>query len=81
VSEVQELLGAPPIGGGSAQPGGGGRENQRSQISLPSRLKCTKMMSNGRFSALIYLKIAGNYVFYLKVLNKIYSTPKTFFEE
>jgi hypothetical protein len=56
--------------GGSAQPGGGGRGSQR---SLPSCLKCTKMMSNGWFSAFIYLKIATNYVIYFKVLNKIYS--------
>ncbi len=39
---AQELLGAPTIGGGSAQPWGGGGGNQRSQISLPIHLECMK---------------------------------------
>ncbi len=39
---AQELLGAPTIGGGSAWPGDGGGGSQRRQISLPSRLECTK---------------------------------------
>jgi hypothetical protein len=42
VRVAQELLGALTIGGGSAWPGGGGGGSQKSQISLPSRSKCTK---------------------------------------
>jgi hypothetical protein len=41
---AQELLGAPTIGKGCAQPGGGGGGSQRSQINLPSPLECTKTM-------------------------------------
>jgi hypothetical protein len=63
---AQELFGAPTIGGGSARPGGGGGGSQRSHISLPSRPECM-------FTSLINLKIAKNTIFYLKVLNKIYS--------
>jgi hypothetical protein len=37
-----KLLGAPTIVGGSARSRGGGGEGHRSQISLPSRPKCTK---------------------------------------
>jgi hypothetical protein len=37
-----ELLGAPTIGRGKARSRGGGGEGHRSQISLPSRLKCMK---------------------------------------
>ncbi len=37
-----ELLGVPTIGGGSAQPEGGGGGSQRSQISLPSHPECMK---------------------------------------
>ncbi len=39
---IQELFGAPTIGRGSAQPGGGGGGSQRSQIRLQSRPKYTK---------------------------------------
>jgi hypothetical protein len=56
---AQELLGAPTIGKGSARPEGGGGGSQRSQISLPSRLECTKT--------------APKCHFYFTVLNKIYS--------
>jgi hypothetical protein len=38
-----ELLGAPTIGGGSAQSGSGGGEGHRSQIRLPSHPKYMKM--------------------------------------
>ncbi len=42
VRAAPELLGAPTVGGGSAQPGGGGGEDHRSQICLPSLPECTK---------------------------------------
>jgi hypothetical protein len=67
------------IGGGSARPGGGGRGRQRSQINLPSCLVCTKMAPKQPVSLIIDLKITKNVIFYLKVLNKIYS--RNVFEE
>jgi hypothetical protein len=70
---AQELLGAPTIGRASAQSGDGGGGSQRSQISLPSRPKYKRWRQNGKFPALFALKTAENAVFYLKVLNKIYS--------
>jgi hypothetical protein len=77
---AHELLGVPTIGGGSARPEGGGGGSQRSQISLPNCPECTqKWRQNSWFPAIIDLKIAENVVFYLKVLNKIYS--QDFFEE
>jgi hypothetical protein len=44
-----ELLGAPTIGGGSARSRGGGGGGHRSQISLPSCSKYTKMAKTGDF--------------------------------
>ncbi len=41
---AQELLGAPTIGRGSAQPGGGGGGSQRSELTLSSHTECTTMM-------------------------------------
>ncbi len=78
---AQEQLGALTIGGGSARLSGGGGG---SQISLPSRPKCTNRNENGANSAgipaLIDLKIAENAVFFiLKYLTKY--LPETFFEE
>jgi hypothetical protein len=66
VRAAQELLGAPAIGGGSAQPESGGGGSQKSQISLPSRLECTKTAQNRQFKALIDLKTAENAFFLLK---------------
>jgi hypothetical protein len=67
---AQELLRVLTIGGGSACPGDGGGGRQRSQISLPSCLKCTKTAPNLWFPAHIDLKIAKKRYFLLK---KIYS--------
>jgi hypothetical protein len=74
-----ELLGAPIIGGGSARPGGSGGGSQRSQISLPSHLECTKTVRNDWFPSLIDFKNAKYIIFNFKVLHKIYS--QDFFEE
>ncbi len=52
VRAALELLGAPTMGGGSARPEDGGGESNRSQISLPSRLKYMKTEKKGRFHAL-----------------------------
>jgi hypothetical protein len=60
---AQELLGAPTIGGGSAHPGGGGGGRLRSQINLPSRLVCTKMLPKRPVSLIIDLKITKNAIF------------------
>jgi hypothetical protein len=56
VRAPQELLGVPTMGGGSAWPGGGGGESHRSQISLPSHPKYTKMAkkTGGFFHFLAY---------------------------
>ncbi len=61
VRAAPELLGAPTMRGGSAQPGGGGGESYRSQISLQSRLKCMKKAKNGRFQERFSLKVANNF--------------------
>jgi hypothetical protein len=53
---TQELLGAPTIGRGNAQPGGGGGGSQRSQENLPSCPECTKMAQNGWLTALTDFK-------------------------
>jgi hypothetical protein len=74
-----ELLDAPTIGGGNAQPGGDGGGNQRSLISLPSRPGCTKTAPKRPVPSLIDLKNDENTIFYLKVLIKIYC--QDFFEE
>ncbi len=66
-------LGAPTIGGGSAQPGSGGGGSERSQISLQSILNMWKRCKNRRFPTFIDLKSTKNAVLYLKVPNKIYS--------
>jgi hypothetical protein len=55
---------------GSARVGGGGGGGQKKSIK-PS--KPPGIYENGRFPTLIYLNNAKNAVFYLKVLNKIYS--------
>ncbi len=52
----QELLGALTIGGGNAWPGVGGGGSQRSQISLPSHLECTKTALNQLVSHTYCLK-------------------------
>ncbi len=70
---AQELLGALTIGKGSSRPGGGGGGSQRNQIRLPSHPECIKTAQKRPVPTLIDLKIAKNAVFYLKVLNKIYS--------
>jgi hypothetical protein len=69
---AQKLLGAPNIGGSSARAGGDDGGSQRSPMR-PSCPECTKTAKNGRFPALIDLKIAKKAMFYLKELNKIYS--------
>ncbi len=58
-----ELLSALNIGRGSAQPGGGGGGNHRSQISLPSHPECSKKVHKRAVSALIDLKNAKNQFF------------------
>jgi hypothetical protein len=71
---AQDLLCAPTIGRGSAQPGGGWG-SQRSQIStFQAAQNVWKPHQNSRFPALtcIDLKTAKNAIFYLKALNKIY---------
>jgi hypothetical protein len=65
VGAAQELLGALTICGGSAWPVGGDGGSQRSQISLPSHLECTKTKPKWPVPALIDLKIAINAVFLL----------------
>jgi hypothetical protein len=45
------------MGRGSALPGSGDGESNRSQISLPSHLKYTKMAKNGRFHTLFAYKL------------------------
>jgi hypothetical protein len=70
---AQELLGALTIGGGSARPGGGSGGSHRSQISLPSHPECMKTAQKRLFSPTYWFKNAVNTVFYLKVLNKMYS--------
>jgi hypothetical protein len=71
---AQELLSAPIICGGSAQPGGGGGGSQRSKISKPSKLP--EMYENGNktagFQHLLTYKSAKILFFFLKELNKIY---------
>jgi hypothetical protein len=54
----------------SAQAGGGGGGSQKSP---PSRPKLQKQHQSCLLSTLIDLKITENGIFYLKVLNKIYS--------
>jgi hypothetical protein len=56
--EAHKLLGAPTIFGGSAQAGGGGGGSQRSQIRPQAAWNVQKRQINGRFAALIDLKIA-----------------------
>ncbi len=51
-----ELIGAPTIGGGSARFGGSGGGGHRSQISLPSRPKYTKMAKSGGFAHVLSYK-------------------------
>jgi hypothetical protein len=60
---AQELLGAPTIGGGSAQVGGGVGGSQRSQINPQASKNVRKWHQNGRFPALIDLKITKNALF------------------
>jgi hypothetical protein len=66
-----ELLSAPTIGGGSAQPGVGGGGSPRSQISLLCRPKYTKTAKKRVVSHTFGLKIPQNAVFRSKVLKKI----------
>jgi hypothetical protein len=70
------LLGALTIGGGSAQPRGGGGGSQRSQISLQSRPEYRKTAS---FPRVLTLKLPKTTFFTEKHLTKY--TPKMFFEE
>ncbi len=51
-----ELLGAPTIGGGSAQPGCGGGGSQKSQKAFQAA-NVQKQRRNGQFPALIDLKM------------------------
>jgi hypothetical protein len=70
---AQELLGTLTIGGGSAQSGAGGGGSQRSQISLPSRPEYTKNAPQRPVSFTFCPNNHQKHLFYLKVLNKIYS--------
>ncbi len=73
VRVAQESLRAPTIGGGSARPRGGGGGSQRTQISFQSHPEYTKMQQKWRLPALIDFKNVEKAIYYLKVLNKIYS--------
>jgi hypothetical protein len=79
VTAAPELLGAPTIGGGSAQPGGGGGGSPRSQISLPSRPKYTKMAKNGRLHTILAYQLPKTLFFAQKYLTRY--IPETFLEE
>ncbi len=68
-----ELLGVPTIGGGSARSRGGGGEGHGSQISLPSRPKCTKKVKKQAVLLTFWQIICRKRHFRSKVLNKIYS--------
>ncbi len=70
---VQELLGAPTIGGGVPGPGVVVGVVKEVKKAFHVFREVRKQRQNRRFPALIALKIAKNAVFYLKVLNKIYS--------
>ncbi len=74
-----ELLGAPTMAGGSAQPGDSGGESHRSQINLPSRPKYMQIVKNGRFHALLAYKSPKTPFFVEKYLTKY--NHKAFFEE
>jgi hypothetical protein len=63
-----KLLGAPTMGGGSAQAGVGGGGSYISQICPHAERR-----KNGWFCILFGFKIAKNTVFHSKVLSKIYS--------
>jgi hypothetical protein len=60
--ERAKLLGVPTIDGGSAWPGGGGVGSQRSQISLPSHMECTKTAPNWPVSHIFLLKNGGFWI-------------------
>jgi hypothetical protein len=69
VRAAQELLGgAPTIGGGVPGQAWWWRESKSNKPSKPPEID-----KNSRFPALIDLKIAKSAIFFLKVLNKIYS--------
>jgi hypothetical protein len=65
--------------GGSARPGGGGGESNRSQISLPSRPKYTIMGKTGGFMLILAYKSLNSLFFPQKYLTRY--NPETFFEE
>jgi hypothetical protein len=73
VKVAQELLGEPSIKGGVPGHGvvveGVKEVKQAFQAARNVRKRC----QNGWFPTIIGLRIAKNAVFYLKVLNKIYS--------
>jgi hypothetical protein len=74
-----DLLGAPTIGGGVPGPGGGGRGDLRSQISLPS---CPKYMKTakktGGFTHVLAYKSPKTPFFAQKYFTRY--THETFFE-
>ncbi len=75
-----ELLGAPTIGRGSVRSGGGGGGGHRSQISLPSRPKYTKLAKKtGGFAHILANKSLKMPFFAQKYFTRY--THKTFFEE
>ncbi len=76
-----ELLGAPTIGGGSAQPGVGGGGSPRSQISLPCHPKYTKTAKKRAVSHTFWLKNPPKCRFSFKSTLKDMYIPDTFFEE
>jgi hypothetical protein len=81
VRAAPELLGAPTIGRGSAQPEGGGEGSPRSQRSLPSHPKYTKTAEKmgGGFTYFLAYKLPKTQFFVQKYLTRYIS--ETFFEE
>jgi hypothetical protein len=80
VRAAQKLLATPTIGGGECLGRGWWWWRKSKELNTPpSCPECMKTAKNGWFPALIDLKIAKDAVFYLKVLNKIYS--RDVFEE
>jgi hypothetical protein len=73
VRAAQELLCAPTIGRGVPGQGVVVEGVKEVKQAFPATRNVQKWCQNSRFPTLIDLKIAKNAVFYLKVLNKIYS--------